>query len=187
MQTDRQIVKSERVVLLTASCIRSLVRLSFSYEMSMRDAVELAHAHDLRSAIGTVRAKLELHRGKPELAVTEAKLTRNLVSTEELRRTLEVRREAVATEKNTEDGARDREALVERLRVIRRESELWARQYSAFMRRLSSVYSEGRKQIAALRLPPGNSTNAQLELERIILEAMRRAAEIPVSDVGVRR
>jgi hypothetical protein len=186
---DQSPGKSDRVVFLTASCVRSIVRLRFAYEMPMADAIDLARVHDLRSATEAVREKLEVLRNVPEAgrarqAVAEAKLTRGLLPREELERTIKLRERSIGSTTVTEEAEAQRETLVTRLRALRRDWERWGREYSDFMDSMALIHSRACLELEALHLPPEVGARAEAELEAILLEAVSAANGI---NPGARR
>jgi hypothetical protein len=175
--------KSDRVRRLTASCVQSVVRRRYGYEMPMADAIDLARIHDVRSAVRIFEEKLDLFKNVPQptrfkLATTEATLTGGLTPREDIDHTVAVRRVSFGTMSEYEQAGVSREILVARLHELRRQWERWAREYSRFIDRVASLHVEADRDLNLLRLEPETAKRAKAELERVLLVALRKASEL---------
>jgi hypothetical protein len=175
--------KSDRVLRLTASCIQSIVRSRYAHDMPMNVAIDLARAHDVRSAVQAYEQKLELHQGLPhntriQLAGTEAAISRGVIPAEEIDRTIAVRRGSLETMREGEQGEARREILVARLREVRRECEQWAREYSRFFDDIASLYQKAARDLRSLHLDAERARQADVELEQVLVLALHRAGQI---------
>jgi hypothetical protein len=173
--------KSDRVLRLTATCIRSVVRVRYGYDISMASAIELARVHDVPSAVRVIGEKLELHQGRSQaarfdIAATEAAFT--VGTKEDVDRTVSVRRASIDAASEQKQAGMPREVLVTRLRVLRRECEQWAREYSRFMDSIATLYAKADRDLKALRLQPEASKMAAVELESILLTALGKARDL---------
>jgi len=175
--------KSDRVLRLTASCVQTVVRLRYGYELPVADAVELARIHDVRSAVRIFGEKLRLLENIPRptrftLAATEAAFTGGIIPEEDLDRTIAVRRASIGTIPEHEQAGARREILVANLRELRRAWEQWAREYAHFIDRLAALLAEGERELKLLRLEPETAERAGTELEQVLLVALRKAGEL---------
>ena len=183
--------KSDRVRRLTASCVQSVARLRYGYEMPIADAIDLARVHDLRTAVRTFEEKLELLQNVPQatrfkLATTEAALAGGLNRRAGVDHTIAVRRASIGTMPEREQLGVPREILVARLRELRRSWERWAREYSRFIDRVASLHAEAERDLKLLRLEPETAKRAKAELERVLLVALLEAGELGSSFEEVR-
>lgn len=181
--TDLLRYKSDRVLRLTASCVQSIVRRRYRYEMPMAEAIDLARIHDVRSAVQTFGEKLELLQNVPQaarfkLAATEATFTGGLNPADDVDHTVAVRRASIGTTHEREQIGIPREILIANLRELRREWERWARDFGYFIDRLASLHAEGERGLKLLRLEPELAKRAEAELEQILLVALHRAGEL---------
>src|SRR5215472_8884066 len=131
--------KSDRLLLLTATCIRAAVWLRFKYELPLSEALDLAHVHDLRSALDEITAKVEVHRSLPDskaridLAIVESKLespaAKDVASYSQS--VIAIRTKTAETLSARMTSAEDRASLLSALRKLRIESQRWAEDYSS--------------------------------------------------------
>lgn len=175
--------KSDRVLRLTASCIRSVIRLRYGYEMHMPEAVDLARIHDVRSAVRVFGEKIELLHRVPrsarfKLAATEATFTSGVIPEEDVSHTVAVRRATIGAIPEYEQAGIPREVLVAHLREVRRASAQWALEYGRFIDRISSLHVEGVRGLTLLRLEHATGKRAEAELEQILLVALRKAGQL---------
>jgi hypothetical protein len=128
----------------------------------------------------TIAAKMELHQNFPsdetrfKLAVNEAKLisdadaaTQNIIA---------IRKASIAALESAHDGSSQRQQVVASLRHALQEAGSWAKEYSRFMTEIGRLYESANAEIAGLPLTNSARLEAQLELERIILDSVGRAA-----------
>jgi hypothetical protein len=174
-------LKSDRVLRLTASCIRSVVRIRYAYDISPASAIELARVHDVPSAVRVIGEKLELHQARSQaarfdIAITEAAFT--VGPREDVDRTVSVRRASIDVMSEQSQAGIPREVLVARLRDLRRECEQWAREYSRFIDRIATLYAQADRDLKALRLEPEAAKQAEVALERVLLVALRKAGDL---------
>lgn len=173
--------KSDRVLRLTASCVQSIVRLRYRYEMPMSEAIDLARIHDVRSAVRAFADKLELLQNIPQaarftLAAAEATFTGGVVSPADyVDHTIAVRRASIGAPTEREQSGVPREVLIANLRQLRREWEQWAREFAHFMDRIASLYVEGDRALKLLGLEPETAKRAEAELEQVLLIALHKA------------
>jgi hypothetical protein len=176
--------KSDRVARLTASCLRSLVWRRYSREISPDQALNLGRIYDLRSAMETIKLKLELHRPIPDesarfgLAVTEAVLTPPEDPAKNLNRIIQVRRESANTRTAGDQGELHRETLIRSLQILRRDWELWVREYSHFIEQLGLLHRVAIRELNSLSLNPEIANRAYEELQGILLRALEQASEL---------
>jgi hypothetical protein len=174
--------QSDRVMRLTAACIRAAVRLEHGHEMSMDDALDLARIYSVPAAVAAVRAKMDLLRAvmnpvRVKLAIGEAKLAGGLTGEDHLSRIIEIRRASLDFVDDTGKGGQQREAVMAALREVRKEWNSWASEYLGFVSALSSLHAQGTRELQALRLDPEDARQAEIGLERIMLAALSRASE----------
>jgi hypothetical protein len=175
--------KSDRVLRLTATCVQSVARFRYGYEMPVADAIDLARIHDLRSTVRILEEKLELLQSVPQatrfkLAVTEAAFTGGLNPAEDVDHIVAVRQASIGTTPEWESSGLPREILIARLQGLRREWEHWAREYSRFIACLGSLHMEADRDLKLLRLEPETAKRAEAELEQVLLVALRKASEL---------
>jgi hypothetical protein len=173
--------KSDRVLRLTATCIRSVVRVRYGYDISLASAIELARVHDVQSAVRVIGEKLELHQGRSQaarfdIATTEAAFT--VGTREDVDRTVSVRRASIDAVSEQRQAGMPREVLVARLRVLRGECELWTKEYSRFIDRIATLYARADRDLKALHLETQVAKQAEVALERILLVALRKADDL---------
>jgi len=177
--------KSERVIRLLATCIRSAVRFRYAQNVSQTDAIDLARIHDLQSAMKTISEKMEVHRSLPDdqgrfkLAVAETKL----VSETDLgtAKIVAIRRATVDALGSNPGDLSQRQGLLASLRMVQQEARLWAKGYSRFLTEIASLHKSMNSRIVGLHLPTSVRLEAQSELEKLIVDAIRRAGEIDSS------
>jgi hypothetical protein len=176
--------KSDRVLRLTASCVQSIVRVRYRYEMPMTEAIDLARIHDVRSAVRAFGEKLELFQSVPQaarfkLAATEATFTGSVVPPADyVDHTIAVRRASIGVPSEREQNGVPREIFIANLRQLRREWEQWAREFADFMDCIASLHLEGDRGLKLLRLEPETAKRAEAELEHVLLIALRKAGEL---------
>jgi hypothetical protein len=173
--------KSERVVLLTASCIQSIARLRHGAEIPTRNAIALARVHDVRSASEVIATKLDLMRAVPEairlpLVVAEAQLETGTYDKSHIDALLRARRASVQVIDNTR-GLAPRHEVVAALQRIRKEWSEWGDRYLAFVRSLGHIHASATQELGQIRLSSELLKRAETELERIALGAIRKASE----------
>lgn len=177
--------KSERVVKLLAACIRSAIRFRYAQTVSQTDAIDLARIHDLQSAMKTISEKMEVHRSLPDdqgrlkLAVAETKL----VSETDLGtvKIVAVRRATIDALGSNPGDLSQRQVLLASLRIVQQEARLWAKGYSRFLTEIASLHKSMNARIIGLNLPTSVRLEVQSELEKLIVDAIRRAGEIDSS------
>jgi hypothetical protein len=175
--------KSERVAQLLAACIRAAVRLRYSHSLSQSDSIDLARTHDLRSALKAISEKMDLHQNLPDaqwrftLAVAESKLapetdlgTANIIA---------IRKASVTTVGSNQSNASERQLALAALRTTQQEVRLWAKTYSRFLTEIENLYQSTNTQIESLHLTSSSRLKAQAELQKVIVNAIERAGEVP--------
>jgi len=178
-------LKSDRVVYLTAACIRAAIRLKFHYEISFSESLEMARVHDLKSALSHFAAKMELHRNLPpesrvKLSVVESALepavSSGLSSNSDGIVKLRIKTvDAISAQVNSLE---DRSALLTKLRNLRTESKLWAEDYARFLASLGTLYRQTRTTLVEMGLADSDKHTALAALETIATNAIRQAGEI---------
>lgn len=173
--------KSERVLRLTASCIRTAVRLRLGHNLSFDDAMDLARLHDVQSAVNSLEAKLEVHDNVPDrvkisVAVSEAKLSNTVSGAESVEHIIKIRSAAFGTGMAETQTAEQRESLINALQALRREANQWADGYQRFSGDLFAIYENAVRQLKKLPLTGTRRTQAMTELETIITDAIRRGS-----------
>lgn len=177
--------RSERISLLTAAFIRAAVRLRFGYEMSASESVELARVHDLRSAIDSIGAKMELHRNLPtrsrmELSIVESAIDPPVdrATTDSFGNVVSVRVKTLQTLSAETASVQDVGARRSALRALRTESRLWARDYGRFFEAMAKLYRNSRSKLIDMDLSGEDKMKAFAELEDIIVDGISRAGQI---------
>jgi|ERR1700733_3715367 len=175
--------KSDRVVLLTARGIQTLVLRRYGHEISISDAVDLARAHNLRTALLTLATKMEIHVATADslqfdLALQETKLSSELADGVSIDRVVDVRRAATSSASVSQNQLISREQLQAALAAIRRESNAWTREYKEFIESLSGIYKQTKNVLDELRLSVVDRRGAQEELENVMLVAIKKASGI---------
>jgi hypothetical protein len=134
----------------------------------------------LQSALKTISEKMELHRNLPDghgfsLAVAEAKLaSESNAGTEKI---VAIREAAAAALKSSQSSSSEFHLTLAALRATQEDARLWAKGYSRFLSELETLYRGTCAQINKLHLPLGKQLEAQAELEKIIVDAVRRAPD----------
>ncbi len=174
--------KSERVVQLLAATIRSAVRLRYARELSLDDSVDLARVHDLHSALKTIAVKTEVHQNLPDgrgfsLAVAEAKLTTGANLANE--KIVAIREKSIATFEADQSNSSRRHEIVAALRTTQQETRVWAKAYARFLTEVEALYRSTNAELDTLHLPVGRRLEADSELQKLMVEMVRRAGEIP--------
>jgi hypothetical protein len=177
--------KSDRVVRLLAACIRAALRLRYAQEISQPDSVELARMYDLQSALKTISQRMEIHENRPDarerlpLAVAEAKLVSNPdLGNDQI---LEIRQATDEVHDSNQSSLSQRQAVENMLRRVRYETLVWAKDYGRFLEEITDLHRRTKSRLEALRLPPSTLLKAHSRLERLILDAIRRAEDQPLS------
>jgi hypothetical protein len=172
------VVKSERVVRLTAACIQAAIRLRLNVSIPFSDAIDLARVHDVRSAVEGVRSKLQVHEAVPQsirlkIAVSEAKLSDSVTGQESTEHILNVRN---TTFENMVPETNDTSASIVRgLEAIVRDAAEWVGEYRRFSDDLLAIYRDGTRRLNQLPLTFERRAQARSELESIIADAFKRA------------
>lgn len=179
-------LKSDRLLSLTAACIRAVMWIRFKYELPFSEALDLARVHDLRSALDEIAAKIEVHRNLPDsnarvgLAIVESKLehpvAKDVVDYSE--KVVAIRLKTAETLSARTTSAEDRASLLSMLRGVRIESQHWAQEYSRFFIALANLYRQTRSDLMELELNSVERDKALGELERIMSDAICSAGRI---------
>jgi hypothetical protein len=175
---------SQRVISLSAVCIRKLAAVHLDTEVTESQArdLSLSHSGDLESAIRMLKRKLELHKG-PEgraLAIAESSLVSALQDVNATQTTTKVRIEALQSARAVSQIVATARKMRERDKELRDDILRWEadqRRFLHFLDALDLLYVKIKTRLRLLHLSDSKQEEAESALETILQRAVLRARE----------